>query len=184
MPRTKVTATFVSERTTERGGHEVLLRLSQPVRSAHYGSGGYDEWTEPGGFRSRFSSEQGPLTHYVIVDEETAQSVVNGPYTHIFPANESFGYIGNAMLYGSGYGWADWRRAVRDAGWKLVTPRPPHGRRRASRQKPMSPQSAARRRREYDANVREAGKMAAAASKPVAGETAKLLLALGAALKK
>jgi hypothetical protein len=62
--------------------------------------------------------------------------------------------------------------------------RPPHGRRRAPRKKPMKPQSVKRRWREYDANVREAGKMAATASKPVTGETAKLLLQLGAALKK
>ena len=47
----------------------------------------------------------------------------------------------------------------------------------------MKPQSVKRRWREYDAHVRESGKMAAAASRPVTGETAKLLFELGAALK-
>jgi hypothetical protein len=61
---------------------------------------------------------------------------------------------------------------------------PPHGRRRSPRKKPMKPQSVARRWREYQANVRESARQAAAASKPVIGETAKLLRELGAALKR
>jgi hypothetical protein len=45
--------------------------------------------------------------------------------------------------------------------------RPPHGRRRSPRKKPMKPQSVKRRWREYDANVREAARNAAAASRPL-----------------
>ena len=44
--------------------------------------------------------------------------------------------------------------------------RPPHGRKRSPRTKPMKPQSVKRRWREYDANVREAARNAAAASRP------------------
>lgn len=80
-----------------------------------------------------------------------------------------------------------WHTCYASGGKKRHAPKPPmppHGRRRSPRKKPMKPQSVARRWREYNADVRAAGKMAAAASKPVSGETAKLLLQLGAALKE
>ena len=77
-----------------------------------------------------------------------------------------------------------YERAAGKSRHSSKTPMPPHGRRRTPRKRPMKPQSVKRRWREYDANVREAGKMAAAASKPVTGETAKLLLELGVALKR
>jgi len=47
--------------------------------------------------------------------------------------------------------------------------RPPHGRKRSPRKKPMKPQSVKRRWREYDANVRESARQAAAWSRGPGG---------------
>ena len=77
-----------------------------------------------------------------------------------------------------------YERAAGKSRHSSKTPMPPHGRRRTPRKKPMKPQSVKRRWREYDANVREAGRQAGLASRPVTGETAKLLIELGAALKR
>jgi len=92
-------------------------------------------------------------------------------------------YPGDGKFDRAGFTKAVVAKLKRPVGGKSRHPKPPHGRRRTPRKGPMKPQSVKRRWREYDANVREAGKMAAAASKPVTGETAKLLLELGAALK-
>lgn len=166
MARTKTTATLLFDNVTPHG-HRYVLRLSRRVR---YGDNAH--------------------TDHVVVSEAT---VLGEPETVIFPSYYDGRIFDMAGLRGSFKGAMDWRKAVRRAGWALTAgtgggksrhPMPPHGRRRTPRKKPLKPQSVKRRWREYDAHVRESGRMAGLASRPVTGETAKLLLQLGAALKR